>query len=82
MEQANAASHNWGGRSLLLPRRLAMRATCASVRLGVTGTYMISSPPPSGWLGVPGYRSASTLSGTTSPSSTLPIWFGPPPAGT
>ncbi len=78
MEQANATSHNWGGRSLLLPRRLAMRAICASVRRGVTGMYMISSPPPSGWLGVPGY----TLSGTTSPSSTLPIWFGPPSAGT
>ena len=65
-----------------------MRATCASVRFGVTGTkyssYMIASPPLKARMlcGVPGYRPASTLSGTTSPSSTLPIWFGPPSAGT
>ena len=76
MEQANATSHNWGGRSLLLPRRLAMRAICASVRFGVMGMYMISSPPPLKarmLCGVPGYRSASTLSGTTGPASALPI---------
>ena len=54
-----------------------MRAICASVRFGVMGTYMISSPPPPlkarMLCGVPGYRSASTLSGTTGPSSALPI---------
>ena len=70
---------------MLLPRRLAMRAICASVRFGVIGTYMISSPPPLKarmLCGVPGYCSASTLSGTTGPSSALPIWLGPPSAGT
>ena len=49
-------SHCWGGRSLLLVRRLFMRSSCASVRTGVIGVYMITSPSPSGCVigGVPG----------------------------
>ena len=80
------APHCWGGRSLLLVRRLCMRATCASVRFGMTGVNIISLPPPSGYIGkAPGYSPAWSdwaLSIVIGPSSRLPMTLGPPSAGT
>ena len=43
--QVEKAVHYPGGRSLLLFRRAARLAISASVRFGVMGMYMMSSPP-------------------------------------
>ena len=83
----NPHTHCWGPRCLLLPRRwLSIRMSCASVRTGMISWYMTGSPPPRlRWCmlcscGVPG--SDRYWSGSTGPSSTLPMMLGPPPAGT